>query len=340
MKSAAEIVAPIDIAHPDGRLRRDAIGWARHPIHRATLGRDLSRVARWNYWCIANRACALTLLVADVGFAGVALVSFLDYAERWPAERIVVRPGRPFVLSDAPRGDLRVDTRRLVLATRTSDDVMRVTGEARTLLGKRITIDLSVTRPSTHETINVLVPWDETRFQFTSKQQALPARGVVRVDRHEHPFTEENESFACLDFGRGRWPRGIEWNWAFASGTCEPNGARRTIGLNLGGKWTDGTGVTENGFVLDGRLHKIHDDVDFVLGERLGPWQIRTRASSRVDLTFAPIRERSVRAPLGFASMRLRQMMGVFSGSLETDAGERLQIANVFGLAEWLRARW
>lgn len=33
------------------------------------------------------------------------------------------------------------------------------------------------------------------------------------------------------------------------------------VGLvNLGGKWTDGTGMNENGFVIDGQLTKIHEE--------------------------------------------------------------------------------
>jgi hypothetical protein len=335
-----EITQPVDIAHPDGRLCRDAVGWARHPIHRTAFGAGVPRVARWNYWCLANRECALTLLFADVGYAGIVLVSFADYAVPSPVERLYVRPGGlPFPMPDTPRGDVSIDTRRLALAMRAvGDEEMRVEGHARTLLGKRLAIDLVVMRPPAHETINVLVPWDETRFQFTSKQQALPVRGTVRLDAREYRFTEANDSFACLDFGRGRWPRGIEWNWAFASGRC----GARTIGLNFGGTWTDGTGVTENGVVIDGRLHKVSDDVEFVFDRRafMNPWRVRSRGSSRVDLRFSPMRQRSVNVPLGLAGVRLAQMMGTFSGTFEADGGERIEIADLVGLAEWLRARW
>ncbi|MET8551707.1 DUF2804 family protein [Micromonospora zamorensis] len=39
------------------------------------------------------------------------------------------------------------------------------------------------------------------------------------------------------------------WNWAA--------GAAPGRAIQLGGKWTDGTRVTENGLFVDGRLHKI-----------------------------------------------------------------------------------
>jgi hypothetical protein len=331
-----ELVAPVDLASVDGRLRPEALGWARHPLQRCNLMRGVSRFARWNYWCISSRTHALTLLIADVGFFGSVLVSFLDFAARGPVERVYVRPGGlPHELPATPRGDVVIDVSRLKLAMRTQGEQMRVEGEARTLFGKRIAIDLSVERPLGHETVNLIVPWDETRFHFTSKQQALPARGVVRVGAHDHVFDASNQSFACLDFGRGRWPSSIEWDWAFASARHDG----RTIGLNLGGRWTDGTGVTENGMVVDGRVHKIADAVDFSYDRRdfMKPWRIRTRSESRVDLRFAPMRERKVKLPLGLAE--LHQMMGVFSGTVVDDAGTRVVIDDMVGLAESVSAR-
>ena len=175
--------------------------------------------------------------------------------------------------------------------------------------------------------------WRPNTFQFTSKQQGLSVRGSVRVDSAEYRFDAENEAFACLDFGRGRWPSRIHWYWAFASGVQ----GGHTIGFNLGGKWTDGTGVTENGLVIDGSLQKISDDVDFSHDPRsfMLPWRIRTRGSDRVDLTFKPMRERVVKLPLLLASADLHQCVGKFSGII---AGIRLD--EILGLAESFRGRW
>ena len=267
------------------------------------------------------------------------LVSFLDFAGRRPVDRVEVRPfGLGFELPPEPRGDVVVDWRRLRLAMRERGETLRVEADARTLLGARVVVDLEIARPRAHETLNVLVPFGDDAFQLTSKQQALPARGVVRVGSTEHAFGPENDGFACLDFGRGRWPRGIEWNWAFGSGTS----GGRSLGFNLGGTWTDGTGVTENAFVLDGRLHKIAEAVDFTFDRRdfMAPWQVRTREGRRVDLAFTPRTERVVKLPLGPVGVELHQHMGVYSGALRGDAGERVEVRATVGLAEWLRGRW
>jgi Domain of unknown function (DUF2804), N-terminal len=236
MEREREIVAPIDVARPDGRLVREAVGWARGPsILRFDLPRRMSRVCGWNYWCITGGGdCALSLLVADVGFAGVGLVSMLDLARSKTVECVVLRPfGLPQALPGSPRGDVVVDVPRLHLAMRMVGDTMHVEGEARPVLGARIAIDLEVERPTSHETLNVLVPFDDEAFQLTSKQQALPVRGEVRVDARRYRFGgdgRDGDGWACLDFGRGRWPRGIDWNWGFASGRC----GDAVVGFNFG----------------------------------------------------------------------------------------------------------
>jgi hypothetical protein len=333
-----ELTHAVDLAGPDGRLRPEARGWARHPLHRCNLPRALPRVARWNYWGIFSRDAALTLLVADVGYVGGVLVSFQDFAARRPVERVYVHPrGLPVPLPDTADGDFVLDVRRLRLAMQQRGEALHVASEARTLFGQRLAVDLVIERPRHHETINVLVPWDDDHFQFTSKQQALPVRGEIRVGDTRYRFGPDNQAFACLDFGRGRWPSRIEWNWAF--GAAARGG--RTVGLNLGGTWTDGTGVTENGVVIDGRLHKIADAVDFRFDRRdfMAPWEIRTRGGGRVDLRFVPRRRRTVKVPIGLVHVELQQLVGSFTGTVIDDAGAPIAIDDMVGQAEWVRAR-
>ena len=112
-------------------------------------------------------------------------------------------------------------------------------------------------RPIGHETLNVVIPWSDIQFQYTSKQNTLPAVGYVQLDNERLEFA--SPAFGCLDYGRGVWPEHTVWNWGSASGVQ----GGRTVGLNLGGQWTDGTGMTENGICIDGRLTKISEDVVF-----------------------------------------------------------------------------
>ncbi len=315
-----ELTTAVDIADAHGRLRRDAIGWSRQPLHRCNLDGHAGAHA-FDYWCVLSPELALTFLVADVGLAGVALVSVLELASGRTTERVYVRPGGlPAAMPVDPHGELALDAwrQRLIVGPR------RLVADARTLTGRRIEADLVV--DPARETVNVLVPWGDTRFHFTSKQQALAARGHVHVDGRAYAI----DAFACRDFGRGRRPDGIDWCWAFASTRV----GGKTLGLNLGARWTDDTGVTENAIVVDGRVHKIDDAVDFDLGDR---WTIRTRHTSRAALTFTPHRERAVRVP---PFVRLRQCVGHFSGTVVDDTGQPFVLDRVLGVAETVRGRW
>ena len=326
-----ELTTAIEIADADGRLRRDAIGWSRHPLHRCNFDGH-ARAHAFDYWCVTTPEVALTFLVADVGVAGVALVSLLELASGATVERVQAWPGGlPASMPPSPDGELVLDAWRLRLVV----GPRRLQAEARTITGRRIDVDVAIERPDGHETVNVLVPWDDTRFHFTSKQQALPARGFARIDGREHRFDPDAQAFACRDFGRGRRPKGIDWCWAFASARIPGH----TIGFNLGARWTDDTGVSENALVIDGRVHKIADAVDFDLDlrDRRAPWRIRTRTSDRVALTFTPLTERRVRVP---PFVRLHQRIGRFTGTVVDDHGTPLALDGVLGLAEDVRGRW
>ncbi len=99
-------------------------------------------------------------------------------------------------------------------------------------------------------------------------------------------------AFGCLDYGRGVWPEHTVWNWGSASGVQ----GGRTVGLNLGGQWTDGTGMTENGICVDGRLTKISEDLAFEYdrADMMKPWRVRTA----VDRPHRPALRAGVRARL------------------------------------------
>ena len=46
-------------------------------------------------------------------------------------------------------------------------------------------LDVSIELPEGHESLNVVIPWSDERFNYTSKHQARPATGQLTVgDRH------------------------------------------------------------------------------------------------------------------------------------------------------------
>jgi hypothetical protein len=197
--------------------------------------------------------------------------------------------------------------------------------------------EINVMRPPTHETLNVVIPWSNDRYQFTSKQNTLPATGTVQIGDDRYEF-EAGKSWAVLDYGRGVWRYRTFWNWGAASGIQDG----RAIGLNLGGGWTDGTGMNENGVCIDGRLHKIHDDLEFTYDPTnfRRPWSIETHATDTISLTFTPFFERTAKTDLLLLKSEVHQVFGHYSGAITTDDGTRHDVRDLLGWVEQHDARW
>ena len=182
--------------------------------------------------------------------------------------------------------------------------------------------------------MGVVVPWSARRFQYTVKDVARPARGRLWVDGVEHTVAD-GDSWAVLDHGRGRWPYAVHWNWGAGSGLVDG----RVIGVQVGGRWTDGTGSTENALVVDGRVHKISEELSWSYDTRdwLAPWRVR---GDLADLTFTPFWNHSSATNLGVLAQRANQCFGHWSGWMRDDAGEPVSVDGVLGWAEDVHNRW
>jgi hypothetical protein len=116
----------------------------------------------------------------------------------------------------------------------------------------------------------------------------------------------------------------------------------RRIGLQLGGKWTDGTGMTENALVVDGRLSKLSEELVWTYdrADWLAPWRIRTPRSDRVDLTFTPSYDKVSRLQAGIAASSVDQCFGTYAGRVLPDSGDEIAVEGLFGWAEEATWRW
>ncbi|XVU70810.1 DUF2804 domain-containing protein [Micromonospora zamorensis] len=109
--------------------------------------------------------------------------------------------------------------------------------------------------------------------------------------------------------------------------------------MQLGGKWTDGTRVTENGLFVDGRLHKVEDELRWTYdrSDWLRPWRI---SGARVGVEFQPFHEKVARTNLGVVGNETRQCFGHFSGWAKTDDGMKVSLDGLVGWAEEAGNRW
>jgi hypothetical protein len=182
------------------------------------------------------------------------------------------------------------------------------------------------------------VPWSDDIFNFTSKQWCRPARGSLTCGGGSFDIGAFEPAWGVLDVGRGRWPAALAWNWGGGSGIC----ANHVVGLQFGAKWTEGSGATENGFIIDGRLTKIGRELrwDYDWDNPTEAWHVWDE-EGQLDVTLAPRFDKhtsvDVSPDLG---SEVHQVFGTWSGVICDDAGVRYEIAGVQGFAEEARQRW
>lgn len=336
-RSEPEITSPIDLCDAMGRLNPRAVGWSRHPLHRSNVRRHFLRRKRWNYWAVTSDRYLFSATIADIDYLGLAFVYFLDFEAKRFIEKTVSVPLARLDMPETPHQDVVFKHRRLKVGLRDDGANARIAARARSFAGQPLHAEINVTRPAGHETLNVVIPWGSDRYQFTSKQNTLPASGAVRIGSDTYEF-EAGKSWAVLDYGRGVWRYKTFWNWGAASGIQDGH----TIGLNLGGGWTDGTGMNENGACTDGRLHKIHDDLDFTYdpADFMRVWTVRTRSTDAVDLTFTPFFERVAKTDLLLLKSEVHQVFGHYNGAITLDDGVHHEIRDLLGWVEQQDARW
>lgn len=338
LRREPELTQPVHLCDSKGRLLRTSVGWSRHPLHTCNLSGHWPRKKRWNFWGITNDACCFSVLLADIDYIGLAKAYFLEYESKRFIEQTVTLPlGRGCVLPETVNGDVVFKHKAMSLSFLDEQGNTWIRVQSPAFGGTTLSAELLVQRPKGHETINVVIPWNTHRFNFNSKQFCLPTSGSVSLGGQVFAF-EPGKAFACLDFSRGIWPYRTFWNWACFSGT--QNG--RTIGINLGGRWTDGTGMTENGICVDGRVSKIGEDLRFSYdpSDLMKPWTIMAPVSGRIDLRVAPFFERVAKTNRLVIYSQFRQVFGHFSGIIVTDSGETIDVRDMIGWVEHHKARW
>ncbi len=325
-----ELTEDVDLCLPSGRLNPAAVGWSRHPVHRPNL-RGWGRGKRWEYWCVTTPHHVVAMTVASLDYAGLHTLWLLDldtltertWSHLTPLARGIELPAR------AGKGRAYARGGGLTVRIDETPAASLLRAEA-----PGCVVDLAVPRVAGRESLGVVVPWSEKRFQYTVKDVGRPASGQVELDGRTY-LLDPADARATLDHGRGRWPARIAWNWGAGTGSVDG----RDVALQVGGKWTAGTGATENALFVAGRAEVQTDELEwrYDLARPLEPWRVTGR---RLDLVFTPVFDRVDDTSLGPIYSHTHQCFGHWSGSATTAAGERLELAGLLGWAEDVRQSW
>jgi hypothetical protein len=347
-----EITEPVDLCLPDGRrLNPDARGWSRTPLHRANLKGGWGRTKRWDYWALLAGDLVVSVVYADVDYLGLADVWWCDLATGESGGRGLHVPfARGFWLPENP-GTAPLHVHRAGFALDMTDDANGTThlrASWRERDGRPGSLEATVALPPGHESLNVVIPWDVHTFQYTSKHQARPAHGTLEVGDRDWEFGAadggggaggRSEAWGVLDVGRGRWPYRTRWNWGGGAGRTRDG--RHVVGLQLGGKWTEGTGATENGVLVDGKLTKLGRELrwSYDWDEPLKPWRVED-PDGRLRLELTPRHDKHTRLRAIVMATETHQVFGTWAGSFRTEDDTLLEFEGMQGFAEESRSRW
>lgn len=333
-----EIYKNVELCDAKGQLNPEAIGFARKPLIASNLKGNFMRKKKWNYWCVFGEEIMFSATISHLDYATVCFVYFLNYeTQRFYEKTVVVPLPRKNSMADDSMDTCKFVHPDMAIEFLYDQKSTRINVQVDDFDGEKLSAELDITHPENHDSLNVVIPWNRKTFQFTGKHLSLPADGNVKIGSQQYTF-EPVESFAVLDTGRGVWPRESTWNWGMAS----QRSVDQTIGLNFGGKWTDGTGMTENAFFVNGKMHKIHEDVLFHYDNQnfKEPWQITTKFSDDVKLEFVPFFERVSKSDLKLVKSEVHQLFGYYNGYVRYEDGKKLRISQLLGAIEEHYAKW
>ena len=344
-----ELHLPVDLATADGRrLNPDAVGWSRFPLHTANLRGRWGRTKRWDYWAILAGDLVISAVYADVDYVGLADVWWADLPSGRSGGASIASPlARGVTLPDRPgSAALSIHRSRLHLAMVDDDSegdgggATRITASWSEPDGRPGRLDATVQLPAGHESLNVVIPWSDERFQYTSKHQARPVTGTFEVGGTVTDLgAVAGGAWGVLDVGRGRWPYETRWNWGGGAGRSSADGP--VVGLQFGAKWTEGTGHTENGFLIDGHLTKIGRELtwDYDWDHPMKPWTV-SDADGQIEARLSPRYDRYSKTDAAVLRTEVHQVFGTWSGEVTDDDGRRVTFDGLQGFAEESRSRW
>lgn len=325
-----EITAPIALSLKDGRVNPAAIGWSRIPQHNTTL-RGWGRNKRFEYWCLVTPELVAVVNISHHDYRANIAAMAIDLTT---GEKVAIRknkwlPGRNNVPETLHEASAEGHADGIVV--RIDPDAHGVTLHAK---GANLTIDLRVEIEPGRESMSVVVPWSSRRYQYTKKDNCLRATGSVVMNGVRHDVTPDH-GYMIHDHGRGRWPYHTLWNWGAGSGVTDGH----EIGLQFGGKWTVGTPSTENAIRVDGRIHKISEELrwEYDVKDFLAPWTI---TGERVNLTFQPVNYHHHMFDRRVITSRGDQFFGTYNGEVVADDGTRYAVRDIWGLIEEVERKW
>ncbi|HDP81134.1 MAG TPA: DUF2804 domain-containing protein, partial [Spirochaetes bacterium] len=295
-----EVTKPVELLDDNGHLVEE--GWARRPYWRYDRERIKApwhRIKEWDYYYVLSqdRQYGITFTMADLGYAGLFAVAWLDFKNGTftQLDTMSILPrGKTGFSPTAEKGDVFFQDKKLSLSFRVEGNNRVISVESPSFENikgeKGLKGEISLYQDPAMDSMVIATSWKENRraFYYNHKTTCMPASGSVVIGGTEYAFAPE-DSFGGLDWGRGNWTYKNRWYWGSASGLLGGS----PFGWNIGYGFSDRGPASENMIFYKHRAHKL-DEVTFHFDTKdyMAPWKFSS-SDGRFEMDFEPAVDRS-----------------------------------------------
>jgi len=336
-----EISAPLSVLDSGGQPQN--FGWSRQPdffYDPVLISAPRRRISESDRYIVHSPTHLVTFEIRDDGILGymcISVVSMRDKKRSTQSFRTILPMGSFDMPAANASGSIRYRRKRILLDFISMEKGVKIIKTDILHFGRRsLRGELVLSEPVVSESLATNQHWrnEKCAFRYAQCSPWYSVEGVVQLGSTEIVFTKGN-GWGILDWNRGARPRSDIRYWAAGCGVS----GDRHIGICAGYSWADSSAGTENGFFVDGKLHKL-DAVTFHIPpvNWLAPWRF-TSNDSRLEMTFSPHQERIERGGLFFHHSTRRQVYGFFSGKALLDDGSLIEFQNITGFAERVKTR-
>jgi len=335
--SQNEILSPLSILDEKGQPHN--FGWSKVPYF--FYDPDLlyvlrHRVSESDRYMVHTPTHMIVFEICDDGLLGHMAVSVISLRDKKRSTQIypsLMPMGSYQMPNNSDEGNATWRKKKNLLNFILMDGGARIIkidvrdfGRHRSLRGA-----LVLTPPQDCQSLITNQPWrnENKAFRYSRCSPWFNVEGMIQFGSSEIIFNRGN-AWGIMDWYRSVRPKADVCYWAQACGMSSAVHFSFCVGYS-GADFSQGT---ENGFFVDGKLHKL-DQVTFhiPLSNWLSEWRF-TSNDNRLEMIFHPHQERTDRRGLFFYNSARRQVFGFFSGKVQLDDGSIVEFNNLTGFAE------
>jgi len=306
------------------------------------------RIKEWDYYLITCNDFAIAMTVDDNSYMGQESASILVFNEGEPWEQTsgvmkFFTNGKVGLPPSSVEGDTSYADKKVKLYFENKPEYRHLTCNYKKFDGKDdLEVDVRL-YDIPEESMVIATPYKEDKkaFYYNQKIVGMKAEGYAKFRGKTYTFSEDNNAYGLLDWGRGVWTYDNTWYWG--AGATNVDG--HTFGFNIGYGFGDTSAASENMLFWDGKAHKI-EGVSFNIPQDadgnddfMSPWTF-TSTDGRFEMDFVPVLDRSANVTVGPLGSYQHQVFGKFTGKAILDDGQVVEVKDMLAFAEKVRNKW